>query len=76
MDSLRHLIAIFRFQGYTLQGYTILQFYPLSFKYRAPAASSLNAQKMLYNFSMTVLLGFEMLKTFRVTQFTGSLLHN
>ena len=33
---------------HTFQGYTVLRFYPLSLKYRDPAASPLNARQYMF----------------------------
>ncbi len=35
-------------QGYTVQGYTVFKFYPLSLRYRDPAASPLNARQYMF----------------------------
>ena len=61
-----------------IQGYTVFKFYPLSFKYRDPAASPLNARQCMlenqaiklinrqFNVFISVCLR---LSPFRVTQF-------
>ena len=37
-----------RFQDYTFHGYTVFKFYPLSLRYRDPAASPLNARQYMF----------------------------
>ena len=57
---LRAFISVKQFTPFTVQGYTVFKFYPLSLRYRDPAASPLNARQYMFENQSIKLINWQL----------------